>query len=256
MEFQKICKNYFNRYINAAQLLSGLKELDITKLSEAEQTSLSALIISIESIQNETTDDADELVKAELVKIQESIDQAENIIKKAKKVPQELRDYLKEHKEGIKRPRDNFERWSKICDTISQNKYFQDSFAALTDKDLLELIAQDIKAPRPIPIDADRFNALVQVGIETDARESLWRLALNYSEQDYNHQQIADFYIAQKDLWYLTELISAIGDKLDIPAILDQINTKDDIKFFLDSRPVIDQYVTKEQFEALEKKLK
>ena len=84
MEFQKICKNYFNRYINAAQLLSGLKELDITKLSEAEQTSLSALIISIESIQNKTTDDADELVKAELVKIQESIDQAENIIKKAK----------------------------------------------------------------------------------------------------------------------------------------------------------------------------
>ena len=61
MEFQKICKNYFNRYINSAQLLSGLKELDITKLSEAEQTSLSALIISIESIQNETTDDADGL---------------------------------------------------------------------------------------------------------------------------------------------------------------------------------------------------
>ena len=65
MDFQKICKKYFNRYINSADFLSELKELNISKLSEAEQTSFSALIISIESIQKETTDEADELVKTE-----------------------------------------------------------------------------------------------------------------------------------------------------------------------------------------------
>jgi hypothetical protein len=244
MEFQKICKKYFNRYINTAELLSALKELDITKLSEAEQTSFSALIISIESIQRETTDEPDELVKTELIKLQESIDQVENIVKKSKKVPQELRDHLKELKAGIKRPRDNFERWSKVSDAISQNKYFQDTFDALSDIEFLELIAEDIKAPRPAQIDSDKFNALVQAGKDADKREWLWRLALNYHEQDFNHQQIADYYIAQKDLWYLTELISAVGDKLNIQAILDQLDTENAIKYFLESRPIISQYVT------------
>lgn len=256
MDFQKICKKYFNRYINTADFLSELKELDISKLSEAEQTSFSALIISIESIQNETSDEADELVKTEYQKIQESIDQVDNIIKKANKAPQELRDHLKELQEGIKKPRDNFERWSKVSDAISQNKYYQDSFAALTDELLLELIAQDIKAPRPIPLDKEKFDALIEAGIKTDARESLWRLALNYREEDFDIRKIVDHFFDKNDLWYLTELISAVGEKTDIPYILDRIKKPEEIKYFLESRPIICPPITPEQMEALEKKLK
>lgn len=256
MDFQKICKKYFNRYINSADFLSELKELNISKLSEAEQTSFSALIISIESIQKETTDEADELVKTEYQKIQESIDQVDNVIKKAKKAPQELRDHLKELKDSLKKPRDNFERWSKISDAISQNKYYQDSFAALTDEQLLDLIAQDIKAPRPIPLDNKKFDALIEAGIKTDARESLWRLALNYREQPFNIQEIADYYLEKDDLWYLTELISAVGEKTDLPYILDKIKTPEEIKYFLESRPIICPPFTPEQMETLEKRLK
>ena len=256
MDFQKICKKYFNRYINSADFLSELKELNISKLSEAEQTSFSALIISIESIQKETTDEADELVKTEYQKIQESIDQVDNVIKNAKKAPQELRDHLKELKDSLKKPRDNFERWSKISDAISQNKYYQDSFAALTNEQLLELIAQDIKAPRPITLDNKKFDALIVAGIKTDARESLWRLALNYREEDFSIRKIVDYFFDKNDLWYLTELISAVGEKTDLPYILDKIKTPEEIKYFLESRPIICPPFTPEQMETLEKRLK
>ena len=121
---------------------------------------------------------------------------------------------------------------------------------------MLDLIAQDIKAPRPITLDEDKFKALIKAGKENDSRESLWRLALNYREQPFNIQDIADYYIEKEDLWYLTELISAVGGNLDIQAILDQIKTEKDIKYILESKPIIGQFVTDEQFKALEAKIK
>jgi len=255
MEFQKICKEYLNRYINSAELLNRLKELNLSGLSEANMTSLNALVISIESIVNETSDETDELVKTEIRKNKENISTIETIVKKNKEVPQDLLDYLARQKEELEKPRDNFERWGMICDAITQNKYYQESFAALTDADLLSLIAQDIKAPRPIQIDAEKFNRLVDAGIAGDQRESLWRLALNYAEQDFDFQRIVDFYFEKNDLWYLTELISAIGEKLNIQNILDRLEELEAIKHFIESRTVLNNYVTPEQFEALEKKL-
>lgn len=256
MEFQKICQKYFNRYIYSAELLEELKAIDIKPLSEDNRVSFDALIVSIESILKETTDEPDELVNNELKSLKASIEQVDNIIKKSLKVPEELKNHLKELKAGAKKPRDNFDRWSQICDAITQNKYYQNSFAALTDKDLLELIAQDIKAPRPITLDEDKFKALIKVGKETDSRESLWRLALNYREQPFNIQEIADYYLEKDDLWYLTELISAVGGNLDISAILDQIKTEKAIKYILESRPIITPFVTDEQLKALEAKIK
>lgn len=256
MEFQKICQKYFNRYINSSELQAALKELDLSKLSDDEQVSFNALVISIDSIINETDNKPDELVESELKSIEEQIRRFEDIIEKNKeKVPDEFKQHVAYLKEASKKPRDNFERWSQISDAIKQNKYYQGSLDSLSDSDLLKLIAQDIKAPRPIPISEEKYNQLVEAGKKEDARESLWRLALNYYEQDYNVETIADFYFEKKDFYYLSELISAVGEKLDIPKILERLTDPEGIKYFVENSGATSQFISQEQTDELKKRL-
>jgi hypothetical protein len=161
-------------------------------------------------------------------------------------------------RKDAKRPRDNFDRWTRICDAIKENKLYQKRFDEMTDEQLLELIAEDMRAPRPVPIDADQFNRLVEVGIKNDRREWLWRLAFNYFDKGFDYNQIADYYIKCLDSYYLAELISAIGYALDIDPIIDQISEQisDEgfIQDFIMSRPILTPYVTEEHFRILQDK--
>ena len=193
MQFQTICQKYFNRYINSDALQSELKEIDLSKLSEAEQVSFNALVISIDAIIDETNEDKDELIENELKSLNEQIAYLEKVINNSPKVPDELRNHLEDMKKNREIHRDNFERWSRIPGAIKENKFYQDSLASLSDDELLELIAKDIKAPRPVQISEEKFNQLIDAGIKSDSRESLWRLALNYRDQNYSAQRIADY---------------------------------------------------------------
>ena len=256
MEYLKICQQYFNRYINVFELQEALKSLDLKALSEDDQVSFSALIISIEEILKETNEDQDELVKEELKHLEASIAQLEKL--QNDKMPKELVQHLEKLRESRTAKRDNFERWTKISDAIKENVLFRKTLDSLSNLELLELISEDMSAARPIPIEEDKFKELIKTGIENDKREWLWRLAFNYDKKSYNAQAIADYYLDKNDCYYITELISIIGDHLDIEDILKKVEQKDKefIQEFIDSKRVIDSYVSDEQLAKLEEKLK
>lgn len=255
MEFLKLTQKYLNRYINANDFHTALAKLDSKQLSSDQLVSFSALVTSVEEIIKETTDAPDELIKKELKQSQDTIDYLEKIIQKNTNIPPELKDELERMRKNQKQPRDNFDRWTRISDAIKENKFYKGSLEDLSDSQLLELIAEDISAPRPIVIDAKKFDQLVQIGIKEKARESLWRLALNYHHSGFNLQQIADCYIEKEDTYYLTELISAVGDTLDNDKIISQLASPQMIKDFLEAKPILTPYITPEQFAKLEEKL-
>ena len=73
----------------------------------------------------------------------------------------------------------------------------------------------------------EEFDKLVKVGIEKDEREWLWRLAFNYERSKINFDNIVDYFIKKKDGYYLAELISAIGECLNIDSIINKIVDKE-----------------------------
>ena len=102
-------------------------------------------------------------------------------------------------------------------------------------------------------IDYDELN--FYEALEKDKREWLWRLAFNYERQDINFDGIIDYFISQKDGYYLTELISAIGESLDIDKIIDKINDKELINYLKEEKSIISKHVSEAQFNRLISKL-
>lgn len=92
---------------------------------------------------------------------------------------------------------------------------------------MLEFIAQNIQAPFPPNLSQEEFDKLVKVGIEKDEREWLWRLAFNYERRKISFDDIVDYFIKKKDGYYLSELIIAIGECLNIDSIIDKIDDRE-----------------------------
>lgn len=182
------------------------------------------------------------------------IDRFENIPKDDKNF-----DFLNKHLENLKKDYekeiDSHERWFKITDCINKNSYFNKVFESLTDYELLEFIAQNISAPFPPNLTQEEFDRLVKIGIEKDKREWLWRLAFNYENSNINFDSIVEYFIKKKDGYYLAELISAVGERLNIDKIMDMINDKELIEDLKNRKSVISHYVSEEQFNRLIGKL-
>jgi hypothetical protein len=149
----------------------------------------------------------------------------------------------------------SYEKWFKITEYISKNPYFTKTFESLTDYELLEFIAQNIQAPFPPNLTQEEFDKLVKVGIEKDEREWLWRLAFNYENSEMNFDNIVNYFIYKNDGYYLTELISAVGECLNIDDIIDRINDIELIDYLIKQKDVISSYVSNKQFNILKKKL-
>ena len=162
-----------------------------------------------------------------------------------------LNDLKKEYDKEI----DSHERWSKAMDCIVKNDYFNMCFDNLSDYELLEFIVQNISAPYPPLLKQEEFERLVKEAIKYDRREWLWRLAFNYERMNINFDSIVDYFIEVKDGYYIAELISAVGECLDIDRLIDQINDKELIKDLEKRKNIISQYVDDEKFNKLISKL-
>ena len=253
-ELLNICYKFFNRFITADILIEQLTNIDKTNLSKNDIEETNKIISDIKKIADNTPNEVDEYV----IKKKETIS---NLIKKIEQIPKNDNnsDFLNRQLDSLKknydREMDSHERWFAITDCIDKNDYFTKIFESLTDYELLEFIAQNIQAPFPPNLTQEEFDKLVKVGIEKDEREWLWRLAFNYERSKINFDNIVDYFIKKKDGYYLAELISAIGECLNIDSIINKIVDKELIEDLKKRKGVISSYVSDEQFNRLIDKL-
>lgn len=138
---------------------------------------------------------------------------------------------LEEIKTILKKDRDsNYER---LCDLFVNNLVYKKYWQKMNDLELLELIAQYIKAFVPPNIEQNKFDDLVTVGIQHDKREALWRLAFNYNGTGKNFTQIEDYFIHCRDAYYFIELLCAVEEDLNIKQSINKIINTKDKKFIL-----------------------
>ena len=249
-ELLNICYKFFNRFITADELIEELVNIDTRNLPKKDIEEQNKLIEEIKTIAKNTSNEMDEYVIQKKGKIKNMIDRFENIPKEDKNL-----DFLNKHLENLKKDYkkdiDSHERWFKITDCINKNSYFNKVFESLTDYELLEFIAQNISAPFPPNLTQEEFDRLVKIGIEKDKREWLWRLAFNYENSNIIFDSIVEYFIKKKDGYYLAELISAVGESLNIDKLIDMIDDKELIEDLKDRKSVINYYVSEEQFNRL-----
>ncbi|MBQ4263669.1 MAG: hypothetical protein IJB83_05485 [Bacilli bacterium] len=253
-ELLNICYKFFNRFITTDKLLEELTNIDTSNLPKKDIEEQNKLIEEIQIIAQNTPNEIDEYVIQEKEKIKNLINRFENIPKDDKNL-----DFLNKQLENLKKDYgkeiDSHERWFKIKDYINKNSYFNKVFESLTDYELLEFIAQNISAPFPPNLNQEEFDRLVNIGIEKDEREWLWRLAFNYENRSINFDSIVEYFIKKKDGYYLAELISAVGECLNIDKIIDMIYDKELIEDLEDRKSAISHYVSEEQLNRLISKL-
>lgn len=253
-ELLNICYKFFNRFITADKLIEELTNMDTTNLSKKDIEEQKKLIKDIKTIAQNIPNEIDEYVIQKKDQIKNMIDRFENIPKNDKK-HDSLNEHLENFKKNYGKEMDSHERWFKITDCINKSSYFNKVFESLTDYELLEFIAQNISAPFPPNLTQEEFDRLVNTGIEKDEREWLWRLAFNYENRSINFDSIVEYFIKKKDGYYLAELISAVGECLNINKIIDMIDDKELIEDLKGRKSVISYYVSEEQFNRLISKL-
>ena len=253
IELLNICYRFFNRFITADKLIEQLSNIDKNNLSKNDIYETNKIISDIKIIVSNIPNEADEYVIKEKEKIK-------RLINKIEQIPMDnnsdfLNRQLNYLKKDYDREMDSQERWFAITDYINKNDYFTKTFESLTDYELLEFIAQNIQAPFPPNLTQEEFDKIVKVGIEKDEREWLWRLAFNYESRKINFDKIVDYFIKKKDGYYLAELISAVGENLNIDSIIDRINDNELIEDLKERKDVIDSYISDEQFNKLIEKI-
>ncbi len=250
-ELLNVCYKLFNRFISVNKLIEMLDNLNKDNLKEDEIKKIDDLTAEIKKISKDVPNTEDEYVIKEREKIKKFIDRFESFEDKNNFVNKQLehlkRDYVKEM--------DSYERWFNVVDYINKNDYFNECFENLTDYELLEFIVQNIQAPFPPKLSQEEFDRLVKVGIEKDKREWLWRLAFNYEREKINFDEIVDYFIEKKDVYYLSELISAVGYCLDIDSMIDKINDKEIIEGLKEQKNIMGSYISEKQFNRLISKL-
>ena len=250
-ELLNICYKFFNRFITVDKMIEMLDNMDKKDISVDELEKLNDFIRNVKEIIKKTLSDEDEYVISQRKKIKESIKQFEQMTKKSESISAIFNHLKEDYQKEI----DSYEIWFNVVDYINKNEYFNTCFNNLSDYELLEFIGQNIQAPFPPKLSQKQFNKLVKVGIEKDERELLWRLAFNYGDKGINLDAIVNYYIKKKDAGYLLELISAVGEYLDIDSIIDKINDKEIIEDLINEKKILCSYISKEQFNKLNIKL-
>lgn len=245
MNLVTLMYKYINRFINSDELLESLEELDLNNFSKEEKISINKLIDDIKIIKDKTANEIDEIEKNRLETIERIVSNI-NIILESDNLEKDLREKIEHRKEYLledkKKVKDGGKLYESIYILLADNKLINHYWESINDYELLEFIAQYISVPVPPQIDQEKFNDLVEVGIENDEREWLWRLAFNYNRKNKDFSIIEDYFIEKKDSYYLTELISAVREDLDMKKLKEKVLATKDKKFITSVKKTLKDY--------------
>ena len=245
MNLVTLMYKYINRFINSDELLESLEELDLNNFSKEEKISINKLIDDIKIIKDKTANEIDEIEKNRLETIEKYVNgidrilQNNNLENKLKEKFLKIKQDLMEDKKKVK---DGGKLYKSIYILLTDNDLINHYWDLMNDYELLEFIAQYISVPMPPQIDQEKFNDLVEVGIKNNEREWLWRLAFNYNRKNKDFSLIEDYFIEKKDSYYLTELISAVREDLDMKKLKEKVLGTKDKKFITSVKKTLKDY--------------
>lgn len=245
MDLVTLMYKYINRFINSDELLKSLEELDLNKFTAEEKISINKLIDDIKIIKEKTENEVDEIEKNRLETIEKYVNgidrilQNNNLENKLKEKFLKIKQDLMEDKKKVK---DGGKLYESIYILLTDNELINHYWDLMNDYELLEFIAQYISVPIPPQIDQEKFNDLVKVGIKNNEREWLWRLAFNYNRKNKDFSLIEDYFIEKKDSYYLTELISAVREDLDMKKLKEKVLATNDKKFITSVKKTLKDY--------------
>ena len=231
MDLVNLMYKYINRLINSNELLEKMNSFDLTKVSGEEKKNIESLIQNIENIKSETSNEIDEIEKNRIKTIEKFIDVMDKALG-SNNLDSETKEMLIKRKQGLvldkEMIKDGGKLYEKILTLLTQNDLIADYCKKMSDYELLKFITQYITVPMPPEIDQKAFDELAQIAIDKDERESLWRLAFNYNRKNKDFSLIEDYFIKVKDDYYLTELVSAVEEDLDMKKLKKKVlDTKD-----------------------------
>ena len=245
MDLVSLMYKYINRFINSDELLESLEELDLNNFTDEEKASIKKLIDDIKSIKDKIPNEVDEIEKNRIEINEKYVNGIDKILQnntlenKLKEKFLKIREGLLEDKKKVK---DGGKLYESLFTLLADNDLINYYCDLLNDYELLEFIAQYISVPMPPQIDQEKFNDLVKVGIENDEREWLWRLAFNYNEKNKDFSLIEDYFIEKRDDYYLTELISAVREDLNMKKLKKKVIATKDKKFINNVKSTLKDY--------------
>lgn len=245
MDLVSLMYKYINRFINSDELLKSLEELDLNNFTDEEKVSIKKLIDDIKSIKDKIPNEVDEIEKKRLEINEKYVNGIDKILQnntlenKLKEKFLKIREGLLEDKKKVK---DGGKLYESLFTLLADNDLINYYCDLLNDYELLEFIAQYISVPMPPQISQEKFDKIVKVGIENDEREWLWRLAFNYNEKNKDFSLIEDYFIEKRDDYYLTELISAVPEDLNMKKLKKKVIATKDKKFINKVKSTLKDY--------------
>lgn len=245
MDLVSLMYKYINRFINSDELLESLEELDLNNFTDEEKASIKKLIDDIKSIKDKIPNEVDEIEKNRIEINEKYVNGIDKILQnntlenKLKEKFLKIREGLLEDKKKVK---DGGKLYESLFTLLADNDLINYYCDLLNDYELLEFIAQYISVPIPPQIDQEKFDKIVKVGIENNEREWLWRLAFNYNEKNKDFSLIEDYFIEKRDDYYLTELISAVRDDLNMKKLKKKVIATKDKKFINNVKSTLKDY--------------
>jgi len=245
MDLVSLMYKYINRFINSDELLESLEELDLNNFTDEEKVSIKKLIDDIKSIKDKIPNEVDEIEKNRIEINEKYVNGIDKILQnntlenKLKEKFLKIREGLLEDKKKVK---DGGKLYESLFTLLADNDLINYYCDLLNDYELLEFIAQYISVPMPPQIDQEKFDKIVKVGIENDEREWLWRLAFNYNRKNKDFSLIEDYFIEKRDDYYLTELISAVREDLNMKKLKKKVIATKDKKFINKVKSTLKDY--------------